>query len=140
MFEFTKFIPELPINDWWFFSAVMIGLIILIALVIRFVSSQTDDIDPVEIDRQMLSSVRELTRSGEISEDEYRSIKGRLIDRLKSAEELPDKSSESSTHDKSPESPGSAGHQISSEGVKTEIDPGTDEDDDQTPKNDLVDT
>lgn len=89
MFEITKFIPELPIDSWWFFGAVLAGLIIAIALVIRFVSSETDDIDPVEIDRQMLSSVRELTRTGEITEDEYRSIKGRLVDRLKDAEDEP---------------------------------------------------
>lgn len=87
MFEITKFIPELPIDSWWFFAAVMTGLIIAIALVIRFVSAGTDDIDPVEIDRQMLSSVRELTRTGEITEDEYRSIKGRLVERLSEADE-----------------------------------------------------
>ena len=87
MFEISKFIPELPIDSWWFFAAVLTGLIIAIALVIRFVSSKTDDIDPVEIDRQMLSSVRELTRTGEITDHEYRSIKGRLVERLKLTDE-----------------------------------------------------
>ena len=35
----------------------------------------------------MLSSVRELTRTGEITDDEYRSIKGQLVERLKTKEE-----------------------------------------------------
>lgn len=96
MFEISKFIPELPIDSWWFFGSVMTGLVIAIALVIRFVSSKTDDIDPVEIDRQMLSSVRELTRTGEITDDEYRSIKGRLVERLKLTEEERKNSSEDS--------------------------------------------
>lgn len=87
MFEISKFIPELPIDSWWFFGAVLTTLVVAIALVIRFVSSTTDDIDPVEIDRQMLSSVRELTRTGEITDDEYRSIKGQLVERLKLTDE-----------------------------------------------------
>lgn len=97
MFEISKFVPELPIDSWWFFGAVLTVLIVAIALVIRFVSSKTDDIDPVEIDRQMLSSVRELTRTGEITDDEYRSIKGRLVERLKLTDEERKVSDESRT-------------------------------------------
>ena len=87
MSEILKFIPELPIDSWWTYAVALIGLVIAITLAIRFVSSTTDDIDPVEIDRQMLSSVQELTRTGEITDDEYRSIKGQLVERLKTQEE-----------------------------------------------------
>lgn len=102
MFEISKFVPELPIDSWWFFGAVLTVLIVAIALVIRFVSSKTDDIDPVEIDRQMLSSVRELTRTGEITDDEYRSIKGRLVERLKLTDEERKVSDESRTSKTTP--------------------------------------
>lgn len=100
MFEISKYIPELPIDSWWFFGSVLTGLIVAIALVIRFVSSKTDDIDPVELDRQMLSSVRELTRTGEITDDEYRSIKGRLVERLKLSEDERKTSEDSRTSKK----------------------------------------
>ncbi|MEP3477931.1 MAG: hypothetical protein ABJZ55_01670 [Fuerstiella sp.] len=102
MFEISKYIPELPVDSWWFFGSVLTALVVAIALVIRFVSSKTDDIDPVEVDRQMLSSVRELTRTGEITDDEYRSIKGRLVERLKLSEDEQKTSEDSQTSNKSP--------------------------------------
>lgn len=97
MFEISKYIPELPVDSWWFFGAVLTALVVAIGLIIRFVSSKTDDIDLVEVDRQMLSSVRELTKTGEITDDEYRSIKGRLVERLKLSEDEQKSSEDSQT-------------------------------------------
>lgn len=38
--------------------------------------------DPAVADHQMLSQLGELRRQGDLSEEEYRSIKGRLVERL----------------------------------------------------------
>jgi len=43
----------------------------------------------------MLVEITELQRQGEITETEYRSIKGRLVDRLKIKDELPTQESKS---------------------------------------------
>ena len=51
-------------------------------MIARLTTTVTDDIDPAETDRQMLTAVNELHSQGELSEEEYRSIKGRLVTRL----------------------------------------------------------
>lgn len=38
--------------------------------------------DPAAADHQMLTQLGELRRNGDLSEEEYRSIKGRLVERL----------------------------------------------------------
>ena len=60
----------------------MIVLVFVIWTVARFTTSVTKDIDPAETDRQMLTAVRDLKTQGELSDEEYRSIKSWLVDRL----------------------------------------------------------
>jgi len=86
--------PELPVDNWWFVGTVLVVLIILIWVVVRLATSATEGIDPAEIDRQMLTAVSELRSQGELTPDEYRSIKGRLVGRL--SEGLPSPDSEGS--------------------------------------------
>lgn len=73
---------ELPFDEWWFCVVVLIVLVFVIWAVARFTTSVSKDIDPAETDRQMLTAVRDLKTEGELSEEEYRSIKSRLVDRL----------------------------------------------------------
>jgi hypothetical protein len=51
-------------------------------LVLRIRSRYRDNEDPAAVEHQMLMQLRDLRRQGDLSEDEYRSIKGRLIERL----------------------------------------------------------
>ncbi len=74
--------PQLPIDNWWFCGVVLVVLMIVIWVVARLITAATEDIDPAEMDRQMLTSVTELKSRGELSTEEYRSIKGRLVERL----------------------------------------------------------
>lgn len=87
--------PELPIDSWWFLGIVLVVLVVAIWLIARLTSSVTDDIDPAEIDRQMLTAVRDLHSQGELSPDEYRSIKGRLVERM--SDQLPPAGSDDSS-------------------------------------------
>ena len=74
--------PELPVQEWWFFGVVLVLLIIFITVVARLATTASEEIDPAEIDRQMLTAVNDLHSEGELTSEEYRSIKGRLVDRL----------------------------------------------------------
>ena len=74
--------PELPVDSWWFFAVVLVVLIFFIWVVARLTATATDDMDPAEIDRQMLTAVSELRSRGEITKEEFRSIKSRLVTRL----------------------------------------------------------
>lgn len=73
---------ELPVDSWWFFTIVLVLLVLFIWAVTRLTTSGTEDIDPAEIDRQMLTAVSELRSRGELTNEEFRSIKGRLVERL----------------------------------------------------------
>lgn len=86
--------PELPVDSWWFFMVVLVLLMVFIWAIARLTTRTTDDIDPAEIDRQMLSAVSELRSQGELSPEEFRSIKSRLVERLS-----PDSTSENPISD-----------------------------------------
>ncbi|MEO2017000.1 MAG: hypothetical protein ABGZ53_21815 [Fuerstiella sp.] len=74
--------PELPVDSWWFFVAVLFVLIFFIWVVARLTAAATDDTDPAVVDRQMLTAVSELRSRGELTQEEFRSIKSRLVVRL----------------------------------------------------------
>lgn len=76
---------ELP-NTWTTFAIVLVVLIFAIWAVTRLNAHTTEEIDSAEIDRQMLTAVSELRSQGELSQEEFRSIKGRLVGRIKDAE------------------------------------------------------
>ncbi|HIE95692.1 MAG TPA: hypothetical protein EYQ63_01445 [Fuerstia sp.] len=74
--------PELPVDSWWFFAVVLFVLIFFIWVVARLTAAATDDTDPAVVDRQMLTAVSELRSRGELTQEEFRSIKSRLVVRL----------------------------------------------------------
>ncbi len=79
----------------WEWLVLIVVLIVLIRLVMWIKASLREDDDPSSVDHQMLVEITELQRQGEITETEYRSIKGRLVDRLKIKDELPTPESKS---------------------------------------------
>lgn len=74
--------PELPVDNGLFCAIVLVLLVLFIWLIARFTSSATEDIDPAEVDRRMLTAVTELKSRGELTTEEYRSIKSQLVGRL----------------------------------------------------------
>lgn len=80
--QWTWEAPKLPVDSWWFLGVVLVVLVFFIWLIARLTTTVTDDIDPAEIDRQMLTAVNELHSQGDLTAEEYRSIKGRLVVRL----------------------------------------------------------
>ncbi len=67
----------------------VIGLFLLIAvavwLIFRIRARFLDGEDPAATDHVMLSQIAELKREGGLTEEEFRSIKGRLVNRIDTA-------------------------------------------------------
>jgi len=101
---------ELPVDSWLFFTIVLVLLVLFIWAVTRLTTAGTEDIDPAEVDRQMLTAVSELRSRGELTNEEFRSIKGRLVERLATDSNESDASAESPSPPESDlkESPDSA--------------------------------
>ncbi|MFN9969280.1 MAG: hypothetical protein ACK58T_05215, partial [Phycisphaerae bacterium] len=64
-------------------------LVMLIWLIFHLTASVTDDTDPAESDRQMLLTVHELHREGDLTAEEFRSLKGQLVQRISGASPTP---------------------------------------------------
>jgi hypothetical protein len=61
----------------------VVGAIGLLIIAIYFLRSWwRDNAGPAASEHEMLAHYRELNRQGELSDDEYRSIKGRITSRL----------------------------------------------------------
>ncbi len=70
----------------WLILAVVVALLIGLSLWIK--SILTGDDDTANTDHEMLSQILELKRRGELSPEEFRSIKGQLTTRIH-RQELP---------------------------------------------------
>lgn len=75
---------QLPDFNWWQFLFAAACLVVLIWQIARFVSRVHEDVDPAESDQDMLNAISELRREGDLTEDEYRSIKRQLMGRMSS--------------------------------------------------------
>lgn len=60
-------------------------MVVVIWAIIRLVSRVNEDVDPAEADREMLQALNDLRREGDLTEDEFRSIKGQITGRLNTA-------------------------------------------------------
>lgn len=65
--------------------AVVLALGVLVWLVVWIRAWFTGDDDPAVGDHELLASIRDLRREGDLTDDEYRSIKSCLVDRLDDA-------------------------------------------------------
>jgi hypothetical protein len=73
---------QLPDFTWWQFLFAAACLVVLIWSIVRFVSRVHEDVDPAESDQEMLKAISELRRQGDLTEEEYRSIKGQILARM----------------------------------------------------------
>lgn len=94
-----RYDPLQSLSAWAPLLIAAIILILLIWAILHFLSKMNEDVDPADADRQMLQALRDLRREGDLSEDEFRSIRGKLATRLntlQSGELAPEKSLEKS--------------------------------------------
>lgn len=87
-------------NSWLALAVGAVVLVIFIWWIARLSTHAAEDIDRAELDRQMLTAVSDLRSQGELTQEEYRSIKGRLVERLASDDSSKAKSSTTPTKDK----------------------------------------
>lgn len=73
---------HLPDVSWLELLGAAACLVVVIWAILRFVSRVNEDVDPAEADKQMLQALMDLRREGQVSEDEFRSIKGQIVSRL----------------------------------------------------------
>lgn len=73
---------HLPDVSWLELLGAAACLVVVIWAILRFVSRVNEDVDPAEADREMLQALMDLRREGQVSEDEFRSIKGQIVGRL----------------------------------------------------------
>lgn len=80
-------------TDWWkllqlpdvSWVPLLIGaafVVVVVWAIVRLVSRVNEDVDPAEADREMLQALNDLRREGDLTEDEFRSIKGQITGRL----------------------------------------------------------
>jgi len=70
----------------WHWLGLAVGVIVMIVAVVLIRGWLRDDDDPAHADQQMLREIAELQRRGELSGEEYRSIKGRIVGRMEGQE------------------------------------------------------
>ena len=73
---------QLPDVSWISFLVATSSLIVVIWVIVRLVSRVNEDVDPAEADREMLQALNDLRREGDLTEDEFRLIKGQITNRL----------------------------------------------------------
>ena len=61
---------------------LFVALVVLVGLVVRIRAWFREETDSAADDHELLTSISEMHREGDLTEDEYRSIKGRLVRKL----------------------------------------------------------
>ena len=69
----------------WAWIGLIFAIVVLAWIVVRVRALFHSDDDPAENANQMLSEIREMYEEGKLSEEEFRSIKGRLTNTEDSA-------------------------------------------------------
>ena len=64
----------------WGWAGLLFAFVLLAWVVVRLRDWFREDSGPADDRRRMLSEIRELYHEGDLSEQEYRSIKGRLME------------------------------------------------------------
>lgn len=73
---------QLPDISWLPLLIAGACLIVVVWVIVRLISRVNEDVDPAETDREMLLALNDLRREGDLTEDEFRSIKGQITGRL----------------------------------------------------------
>lgn len=80
-------------GEWAMFVLALLALIAVCWAIIRVTTWFRDGAGPAESEQVLLTHFRELHRQGDLSDEEYRSIKGRLVARFDDSQ-APSESSE----------------------------------------------
>ena len=88
-------------REWAWFLGGLVCLTVALWAFTRFIAWMRDDEDTAAAEQMMLTEISELHRGGDLSEEEYRSIKVRLLERLEESDNFagPDTSDDESTSD-----------------------------------------
>ena len=81
--------------EWLPLTVATLGVLLLIGVILSLVGRYRESDDPAETDREMLGAIEELRKQGELTDAEFRLIKGRLSERLSTAVSGSDPASES---------------------------------------------
>ena len=73
---------QLPDISWLPLLIAVACLVVVVWAIVHLVSRVNEDVDPAEADREMLQALNDLRREGDLTEDEFRSIKGQITGRL----------------------------------------------------------
>lgn len=73
-------------REWFWFVCGLGGLVFVLWVFARFIAWMRDDEDTAAAEQMMLTEISELHRGGDLSDEEYRSIKGRLLERLENSD------------------------------------------------------
>lgn len=76
---------QLPDFSWLPLLIAAACVVVVVWTIVRLVSRVNEDVDPAEADREMLQALNDLRREGDLTEDEFRSIKGQITGRLQTA-------------------------------------------------------
>ena len=71
---------DLVQSSLWWWVGLLFAIVVLVWVALRLRQWFREDSDPADDSRQMLSDIQEMYHEGDLSEQEYRSIKGRLIE------------------------------------------------------------
>lgn len=112
------------LESWLPLLIAAVVLIVLIWAILKFLSKMHEDVDPAEADREMLQALRDLRREGDLTEDEFRSIRGKLSNRLNTlptADQPAEKTRGKSAENAAESSPQSLVNKLSPEPKNTEL-------------------
>lgn len=73
---------RLPDVSWLQMFAAAGFLVVLVWGIVRLAARLNEKVDPAEADKEMLRVLHELRREGDLTDDEFRSIKGQISSRL----------------------------------------------------------
>ena len=74
-------------REWAWFVGGLAGIAAVLWAFSRFAAWLRDDEDTAAVEQMMLTDINELHRGGDLSDEEYRSIKGRLLERLEESDD-----------------------------------------------------
>jgi hypothetical protein len=119
-----RYDPFQSLDSWLPLLIAAVILILLIWAILKFLSKMHEDVDPAEADREMLQALRDLRREGDLTEDEFRSIRGKLSNRLNTlltADQPAEKNRGKSAENAAESSPQSLVNKLSPELKNTEL-------------------
>ncbi len=71
-----------PLGSWLEFLIATVCLVTVVIAIIQLIARANKETDPAEAEREMLLTLSELYRQGDLTNEEFRSIKGQILQRL----------------------------------------------------------